>query len=114
MAETTDFLELSRQLTGDPDLDPEIGAVYHRALNSDPKLGPALQQLLDNGDARSETADQVKQAILRQWYLGIYREAGQAHTASFERALMWPALGFEQPRGTCIGPTGYWSEPPAH
>lgn len=108
----TDFMALSRQLAGPWDLDPDIGATYLRALTADPTTRATLNRLIDQGDDGSDAIADLKRTILKQWYLGTYDDESQPAVATFERALMWRTLGFEQPIGTCRGPTGYWSDPP--
>ena len=113
-ATLADFMALSRQLAGPWDLDPDMGATYLRALTADPTTRATLDSLIDQGDDGSDAIADLKRTILKQWYLGTYDDGGQPAVATFERALMWRALGFDQPIGTCRGPTGYWSEPPTN
>lgn len=109
-----DFMALSQQLAGPWHVDPDIGAVYLRALEADPTTRATLNRLIDQGDDGSGAIADLKRTILKQWYLGTDDDESQPAVATFERALMWRALGFDQPIGTCRGPTGYWSEPPTN
>ncbi len=96
-----DFMAFSRRLTGQEDLDPDLGAVYLQALQD--RAGGAVPL-----DFEAE-----KKRILRQWFAGVIETPDGARAVAYEEALMWKAMGFEQPIGTCRGPLGYWSEPPA-
>ncbi|MEM7444094.1 MAG: hypothetical protein AAF414_12265 [Pseudomonadota bacterium] len=111
--ELTDFMELSRRLAGPWELDADLGRTYLRSLLSNPRMRAALERLIVGDDDGSDDIAEVKRAIQKQWYLGAYDDDDGQAVATFERALMWRALGFDQPIGTCRGSLGFWSEPPA-
>ncbi len=95
------FMAFSREVTGQQDLDPDLGAIYLRALEE------------GTGDKAPLDFEKERKRILRQWYAGVIDGPDGERAVAYEEALMWRALGFEQPIGTCRGPLGYWSKPPA-
>ena len=107
-----EFVELSQRLLGRSKLDQEIAQVYLRALLTDPDTSIYLATLVQmNGNPTPEQAV-VASTIIEWWYTGVYTINGTSRVATHTGALMWSALGISAP-GTCAGPFGAWSHPPA-
>jgi hypothetical protein len=54
----------------------------------------------------------VADDIVAAWYSGLYDAQYGPAVAGFNEALLWNALDFTKPPGTCGGETGYWSVSP--
>ena len=91
------FMALSRRLTGQTDLDPEIGEIYLQALIQQYGVGAPLAGL--------------EREIFTDWVTGTYRRGGVQKVATYPGALMWRAMNFTSPPGFCTGPDS-WAEPP--
>ena len=110
-----DFVRLSARLSGRSTLDPEVAAIYLKALLTVPGNGPLLAELAGGGLTRAQMTPAhlaVEEEILTAGYTGTYRANGTTHLATHTGALVWSAIGRPAP-GTCVGPTGSWSQPPA-
>ena len=108
------FLGLSARLTGRTGLDPEIAQTYLNALLSVPAYVPLLAELSRGALSPGELTPAhvlLEREIIAAWYTGTYDIAGQRRLATHSGALMWRVLGTPAP-GTCVGPTGSWSQPP--
>jgi D-sorbitol dehydrogenase-like protein len=71
--------------------------------------GPALRLLASNpGTSTGSMADDIVAA----WYSGTYATPEGSAVAGFIDALLWNALDFTKPPGTCGGEPGYWAVPP--
>ncbi len=124
-----EFLWLSALLTGVPDLDPGLGRVYLRSLQTSEEFGGQVDDLIVRAGLRSEsvpdTLDELEatgifdesatgtlaQKIIELWYTGIYtNEDGEEVVATYVDALAWQTLRFTKPKSVC-GYPGFWSEP---
>lgn len=105
-----DFIAFSEHLMEAKGLDPAMGADILGAF-VDVGQGEALASLM----AESGPIDAVNtmaNAVVAAWYSGLStRTAGEVVT-DFNGALMWDALSFTKPWGSCGGATGYWGDPP--
>lgn len=105
-----DFLKVSERLTGAQasDLDPEAARTILDGLVSIGR-GPGLALLSEDPDVSAGT---VADDIVAAWYSGVCdTDRGEA-LATFTGALVWNALDYTKPFGSCGGETGYWAEPP--
>ena len=72
--------------------------------------GPGLSLLASDTQVTTGT---VADDIVAAWYSGTYETDLGEKLAAFNEALVWNALDFTKPFGSCGGDTGYWAEPPA-
>jgi hypothetical protein len=105
------FLAMSSRLTGVAvaDLDSTMAAKLLSGFVS-MGLGPGLNLLAD--DAKVSTGT-VADDIVAAWYSGLYETETGPALAGFTEALLWNALDFTKPPGSCGGETGYWADPPS-
>ena len=102
------FLELSERLTGASDLDKDVATTLLGAFLATGH-GPALVDLALPGPVPpSPLAD----AIVAAWYSGLYDSRHGTAVSDFNDALVWTALSFTKPFGSCGGSLGYWADPP--
>jgi len=105
-----DFLKVSARLTeaDAADLDPGAAKTILDGLVSIGR-GPGLMLLSEDPDVAAGT---VADDIVAAWYSGVCdTDRGEA-LATFTGALVWSALDYTKPFGSCGGETGYWAEPP--
>lgn len=105
------FRAVSARLTGSDvaDLDSGVARQFLDGLVSIGR-GPGLS-LLESDPA--VTTGTVADDIVAAWYSGTYETDTGEKLAAFNDALVWNALDFTKPFGSCGGETGYWAEPPA-
>ena len=106
-----DFVDLSQRLVGRTKLDRDVAKIYLDALNASKDL-PTLQYLVEINNNPTPEMKALAATIIGWWYTGVYEVAGQPRLATHTGALMWDAMGMPAP-GTCAGPFGAWSRPPA-
>jgi hypothetical protein len=116
-----EFLALSRILTAEADLDPEIGAALLKALESNnifenhrlARLWAKLQKNPGRGP-RSREEREIAQRVLRAWYTGIVETPRGPVLITYFDALMFRV---REPVGstpmTCGGEFGYWVAAPS-
>jgi hypothetical protein len=104
------FLAVSARLTGMEvsDLDPDAAAKILQGLISIGR-GPGLALLAQDPDVDAGT---VAEDIIAAWYSGISETDRGQVVATFTGALVWNALDYTKPFGSCGGETGYWAEAP--
>lgn len=128
-----DFLELSRFVTGKPDLPESVGrrllALYVSTPDRLQRLSEFSRRIaapnwgeapLIDFDAWMHSADQAEDALrrtarqlLEQWYTGIYEDGRHSVAFSYEDALMYRPCADVHPVPTrCGGEMGFWSKPP--
>lgn len=125
------FLALSALLTGFESLPRAHGQIYLDALRATEEQSQALDDLygqagydsesrpgsLADLEARGIFADarlrDVADAIILNWYTGVYEGASGPEVATYTDALTWRALDYTNPPSQCGGLTGFWAEPPA-
>ena len=106
------FMQLSRWLVGNHQLDARTGAIYLDALLAVPDNGPRLRRFMGAAAIAAEPADIALQAtIVEWWYTGVYTVRGERRVATHTGALMWAASGTVAP-GSCASAFGAWSRPP--
>lgn len=103
---TAQFLALSRSLTGAAGLDGDVAAALLRGFLARGQ-GAALAALAAGGETAENRA--LADEVVAAWYSGV---APDGTVATFDQALLWQALAFSKPFGSCGGATGYWAEPP--
>jgi hypothetical protein len=104
------FLAISSRLTeaATTDLDSTMAAKLLDGFISTGR-GSGLSLLAEDATLRVGT---VADDIVAAWYSGLYDTATGPAVAGFNEALLWNALDFTKPPGTCGGETGYWADPP--
>ncbi len=105
------FRSISARLTGFPDgaIDPYLARSLMDGLNAT-GAGPALDRLL--AGATVEFDGDLGRRIALAWYSGIHPAVDGQEVSTYEDALIWQALNFTQPPGTCGVEPGDWSLPP--
>ncbi len=93
-----EFLQISQRLTGRTTLDPDVAAIYYKAL-------------VAGGVAASLDRAALERTILEWWDTGVYTVRGEQRVATHSGALIWSAMGMPAP-GTCAAPFGAWAQPP--
>lgn len=105
------FLALSSKLTGKPGLDPGIAKKLLDGFVATGK-GADLAALVGTGGNATVKTRPLANAVVANWYCGVYDTAGGQAVAGFDTALMWDAMRFTKPFGVCGGDAGYWANPP--
>ena len=103
------FRKVSARLTDmqASDLDPAAAKILQGLISIG--RGPGLALLAQDPNV---TAGTVADDIVAAWYSGICdTDRGEA-LATFTDALVWNALDYTKPFGSCGGETGYWAEAP--
>lgn len=105
------FMAMSQALAGRPSLDRDMGQAILNAFVASGQASElsALVAEANPGQSRLKIAD----AVLAAWYSGLSPLAGAAEVTGFNEALVWDALTYTKPWGSCGGETGYWSEIPS-
>lgn len=104
------FLALSRALTGARNLDEGMARGILAGLLAEGRAED-LRRL--EADPAGQLGGELAGEIIAAWYSGLFRDGSGATVADLNGALLWEALGFTKPWGTCGGETGYWSDPPS-
>ena len=128
-----DFLELSRFVTGKPELPESVGrrllALYKSAPDRLEDVSELQRRITapNGSDAPSIDFDgwmhsagpaedalrRTARQLLEQWYTGIYEDGRQILVFSYEDALMYRPCAEVHPVPTrCGGEMGFWSKPP--
>ena len=105
-----DFRARSARLTGFSvdDLDVDLASALLRSLVATGR-GDELRRL---ASAPAAAHSALAADIVAAWYSGVHPSASGPVVATYDDALVWPALGFAQPRGVC-GVPGSWAARPA-
>lgn len=103
------FLLLSERLTGASGLDPSVAKTLLGGFLA-AGHGSALAELVP--PASAEAASPLADAIVAAWYSGLYETGEGVAVSDFNGALVWTALTFTKPFGSCGGQIGYWADPP--
>ncbi len=108
------FRALSARLTGFPaeTLDPGLADGLIDAI-VEAGDGAGLERLLSDTVSDAGAADELARRIVVAWYSGIDPTAGTTSARNYRQALVWRALDFTRPPGTCSAEPGDWSRPPS-
>lgn len=124
-----EFLVLSSVLTGFAELDPVLGRVYLQSLQQSADFERSLAELYeeagfgsaapptsvtvleDGGFFDSEPNRTLADAIIEQWYTGVYQQDGEDAVATFVDSLTWKAINYTKPPTIC-DPPGQWARQP--
>jgi hypothetical protein len=102
------FLQLSERLTGASGLDADVAKTLLGGFLATGH-GAALAELVRPD---SVPASPVADAVVAAWYSGLYDTGHGTAVSDFNGALVWNALSFTKPFGSCGGEIGYWADPP--
>jgi hypothetical protein len=105
------FMSISTKLTGQPSLDGDMGQKILDAFEAAGQGGNIATLFEDATPERNQTG--IANAIVAAWYSGISPLPGAREVTGFNEALVWNALSYTKPWGSCGGETGYWADPPA-
>lgn len=105
------FMALSGTLTGNASLDRDMGRMILDALIATGQ-GDALAKLAA-APAPQDDRTALANDVVAAWYSGLSPQPGATEVAGFNSALVWSALTYTKPWGSCGGETGYWGDPPA-
>lgn len=105
------FMAMSRKLAGRPSLDRDMGQAILSAFISSGEAGDLSALVAEAAPGESQL--KIANAVLAAWYSGLSPVAGAAEVTGFNEALVWDALTYTKPWGSCGGETGYWSEVPS-
>lgn len=108
----SNFLRLSQELTGRTDLSALLAEAFLHATLDDHETAPAMRRFLKTGVLAPADRSVLQPAILRQWYTGLVATRQGPKVETYDGALVWDAMGFDRPIGTCRDTVGSWSEPP--
>ena len=103
------FLQLSERLTGASDLDQDVARTLLGGFLATGH-GPELLGLATG--RQSSSPSPLSGAIVAAWYSGLYDTGHGTAVSDFNGALVWNALSFTKPFGSCGGEVGYWADPP--
>ncbi len=62
--------------------------------------------------APQQSQTKLANAIVAAWYSGLSPLPGAREVTGFNEALVWTALSYTKPWGSCGGETGYWGDAP--
>ena len=105
-----EFIAVSQKVTGQSSLDAGMGKNILAAFLSAGQGGDIAALIADPAPERSQM--KIASAIVAAWYSGLSPLPGAREVTGFNEALVWNALTYTKPWGSCGGETGYWSAPP--
>lgn len=105
------FIALSGKLTGHQPLDGDMGKNILDAFVAAGQAGDIATLVGDPAPEQSQL--KIASAIVAAWYSGVSPLPGASEVTGFSDALVWDALTYTKPWGSCGGETGYWGEPPS-
>lgn len=104
------FIAMSAKLTGEPSLDDDMGKTILDAFIASGQGDDIAALIADPAPEHSKS--KIADAVVAAWYSGISPLAGANQVTGFNEALVWNALSYTKPWGSCGGDAGYWSEAP--
>ena len=105
------FMAMSQRLTGQSSLDEDMGQAILAAFTATGQAGELSALVAQPDPARSKL--DIANAVVAAWYSGLSPVPAAAEVTGFNEALVWNALTYTKPWGSCGGETGYWSNPPS-
>ncbi|BBH54394.1 sugar dehydrogenase complex small subunit [Fluviispira sanaruensis] len=110
------FMKISEKLTGNSELDIELGKKYLEYFMIDKNNRAKIFELhsylnLKIPDFRKDLKKLSKE-ILLSWYTGIVKVNGSSRLVTYTGALSWTTLQGIKPQGFCGGEFGYWTKKP--
>jgi hypothetical protein len=110
LAQTLDlaeFLRLSVELTGCPNLSVDSARIYLQALGSDRGGSPP-----EIGNQNQTDSGGLARRIVADWYSGQTVNSGRMTCVDYMGALMWSAIAFARPRGVPGDEAVRWAHAP--
>lgn len=105
------FIDVSRRVTGQTSLDSDLGSNILNALVATGQTEELAKLIADPSPELSQA--KIVNAVVAAWYSGLSPMPGAREVTGFNEALVWRALPYTKPWGSCGGEMGYWSELPA-
>jgi hypothetical protein len=105
------FIAVSERVTGQSPLDSNMGQNILKAFMAAGQGGDIATLLADPAPEHSQL--KIANAIVAAWYSGLSPLPGARQVTGFDEAVVWDALSYTKPWGSCGGETGYWGEPPS-
>jgi len=106
------FMALSGRLAGHAPLDATMGKNILDGFIAAGR-GAEIAALIADAPQQNSTSKSAD-AIVAAWYSGLSPAPGARTVTGFNEALVWDALTYTKPWGSCGGETGYWADPPAN
>lgn len=104
------FLNLSEAITGKQSLGKDMGrAILEGFISAGRSDEIATLMAHTASDWRSLP---IANDVVAAWYSGLSPVRGAREVTGFNEALLWSALTYTKPWGSCGGETGYWAAPP--
>lgn len=103
------FMALSGKLAGHMPLDATMGQNILNGFIAAGQESDIAALIADPATDKSKIAG----AVVAAWYSGLSPVADAREVTGFNEALVWDALTYTKPWGSCGGETGYWGDPPA-
>ncbi len=125
------FVALSSLLTGFDDLSEPLAQTYLDALQADPDVAAALDDLYAEAGLGSDDAAEsfeelsargvfddprladVSDTVIRLWYTGVVDGPDEPIVVAYTDNLAWRSLDYATPPSVCGGLVDFWAEPPA-
>ncbi|MFM9858878.1 sugar dehydrogenase complex small subunit [Pseudoxanthobacter sp. M-2] len=104
------FIAMSAKLTGQPSLNDDMGKTILDAFIASGQGDDIAALIADPAPENSKS--KIANAVVAAWYSGISPLSGANQVTGFNEALVWSALSYTKPWGSCGGDAGYWSEAP--
>ena len=101
------FMDVSRYLTGQKDLDIKTGEKYFQILTQREENKGKIADLYLYTRQKEKIPDdrpdlkKFSQEILTLWYTGIITENGEEKMIDYFGSLTWETLDFTKPQGLC-------------
>lgn len=105
------FMTMSQKLTGRSSLDRDMGQAILDAFVTTGQTDDLAALAADPDPGRSRL--KIANAVLAAWYSGLSPVPGATEVTGYNEALVWDALSYTKPPGSCGGETGYWSSLPS-
>ncbi len=111
------FMKISENLTGDHELDLELGKKYfeHLVMANKQNKRKIIELYAYNQNQIPETRRDLKKLskeILISWFTGIVKVNGISRLVTYTGSHTWTKLKGMKPQGFCGGKFGYWSKKP--
>ena len=104
------FMAASQRVTGKNSLDRDMGKSILEAFVASGRVNEIALLVADADPEFSQLA--IANAVVAAWYSGLSPLAGAPDVTGFNEALVWDALTYTKPWGSCGGDVGYWGAPP--
>lgn len=104
------FTAMSAKLTGQVLLDRGMGKSILEAFIESGHGEDIATLIADMTPEQSQLM--IANAVVAAWYSGVSPLNSASQVMGFNEALVWNALSYTKPWGSCGGEIGYWSDAP--